>query len=302
MNLTPIDARLLRAFVTVASEGHVSRAAAKLFLSQPAVSLQLRELQTSLQLQLIRRTAHGIALTGDGEALLPHARHALDGLGEFTVAAQRLATRVRGKLRVGTILDPEFTRLGAFLRELVLHTPDIRPELQHGMSGDTLTRLLAGEIDVGYYIGDPTRVRARKPALLSQTLTRFTYRVIAPAGWETRVHGRDWPDLVNLPWVVTPPGSAHARLLLATLEPMGLKQKAVALVDQEASMLALVRSGIGLALARDATAIRVSQGEGLVVADRVQLETQLGFIARASARRSPVVDAALGAIARAWKR
>ena len=305
MTKRPLDARLLRTFAAVAREGNVSRAAGKLFLSQPAVSLQLKELQSLLQLELFTRTSTGVVLTADGQALLAHAERALEGLDDFTAAAQRLGSRVRGKLRIGTILDPEFTRLGAFLHELVLHAPDIRPELQHGMSGTTLARLLQGEIDVGYYIGDATadaRALRADGKVHGEVLTRFTYRVVAPAGWEQRVQGKDWPALVELPWILTPPESVHARLLQATLEPIRLKQKGVALVDQEASMLALVRSGVGLALARDAAAIHASQSEGLAIADRVALDTQLCFIARAPARRSPVVEAALAAIARAWRR
>jgi DNA-binding transcriptional LysR family regulator len=307
MTSRPVDTRLLHAFVVVAREGNISRAAARLFLSQPAVSLQLKELQALLQLELFVRTSAGVALTRDGQALLPYAERALDQLGDVHAAAQRLAARVLGKLRIGTILDPEFTRLGAFLRELVSQAPDIRPELQHGMSGTSLARLLAGEIDVGYYIGDAAADAAALPgsrkrvALLSRPLTPFAYRVVAPPGWQPRVQGQDWPALVELPWILTPPDSVHARLLAATLEPLGLRQKGVALVDQEASMLALVRSGVGLALARDAVAMQASQSEGIAVADRVLLQTQLCFITRAGARRSPVVDAALAAIERAWR-
>lgn len=308
MSSRPIDTRLLHTFAVVAREGNVSRAAEKLFLSQPAVSLQLKELQGLLQLDLFKRGSAGVALTPDGQALLAHAERALEGLADFTAAAQRLTARVRGKLRVGTILDPEFTRLGAFLQELVAQAPEIRPELRHGMSGNTLDRLLAREIDVGYYIGDAMADAAALPAgaravkLHSEILTRFTYRVIAPPGWEARVLGQGWAGLMELPWIVTPPDSVHARLLAARLEPLGLKQRGVSLVDQEASMLALVRSGVGLALARDATAIQLSQAEGVVVADRVALATDLCFIARAPGHRSPVVDAALSAIGRAWRR
>lgn len=307
MTQRPIDTRLLHTFVTVAREGNVSRAAQRLFLSQPAVSLQLKELQGQLQLELFTRGSAGVALTADGQALLAHAERVLDGLADFAVAAQRLNARMRGKLRIGTILDPEFTRLGAFLQELVAQAPDIHPELRHGMSGNTLERLLAREIDVGYYVGDAAadaaalRAGAKAVKLHSEVLTQFSYRVIAPRGWEARVQGRDWGGLMELPWIVTPPGSVHARLLAAALEPLGLKQRGVALVDQEVSMLALVRSGVGLALARDAKAIQLSQSEGLVVADGVQLPTALCFIARASAPRSPLVAAAWSAIERAWR-
>lgn len=303
-----VDTRLLLTFATVAQEGSVSRAAARLCLSQPAVSLQLKELQAITQLKLFTRGSTGVVLTGDGRALLAHAERTLHSLDDFRAAAQRLAARVGGRLRIGTILDPEFTRLGAFMRELLHQAPDIRPELQHGMSGTTLARLLAGEIDAGYYLGDAAkdlarqRSAGRRAAVDRHVLTLFTYRVVAPAGWERRVSGMDWPGLVQLPWILTPAESVHARLLAATLDPLGLKQNGVALVDQEASMLALVRSGVGLALARDAVAMRASQEHGLVIADQVQLATELAFITRASARRSPLVDVALSAISRVWGR
>lgn len=276
-----------------------------LSISQPAVSLQLKELQETTGLELFTRNPNGVALTRDGHALLVHAERALAGLFDFAAAARYLASKVRGTLRVGTILDPEFTRLGAFLHELVLHAPDIHPHLQHGMSGTVLKKLLANEVDACYYVGDPARdVRAAgspAEAVIAQPLTPFTYRVVAPAGWESRVQGQDWAAIVELPWIITPPESVHARLLAATLEPLALKQRGVAMVDQEASMLALVRSGLGLALARDATAIHLSQNEGMVLADAVALETQLSFVVRASARDMPVVEAALAAIARAWR-
>ncbi len=308
MSSRPIELRLLQTFVTVAAEGNVSRAAEKLFLSQPAVSQQLKELARVTGLALFTRSATGVVLTREGSVLLAHAERVLDNAADFSVAAQRLAHGVGGRLRIGTILDPEFTRLGAFLRELVNHAPEIEPELQHGTSGAVLARLLAREIDVAYYVGDAPADATRLPkvgragaAVHAEALTRFTYRVIAPRGWGPRVLGRGWGELVRLPWILTPPDSVHARLLAGVLAPLGLKQQQVALVDQEASMLALVRSGVGLSLARDAIAIRESQSEGLVVADQVQLETTLSFVCRAAARRTPVVEAALAALARAWR-
>jgi DNA-binding transcriptional LysR family regulator len=304
MSARPIDPRLLRTFVAVAQEGNVSRAAVKLSISQPAVSLQLKELQELTHLELFSRTATGVALTTAGRALVVHAERALASLHDFASAAQYVASGVRGTLRIGTILDPEFTRLGAFLRELVLHAPDIQPHLQHGMSGTVLDRLVASQIDACYYVGDAVHdaqaAGGPPEAVAAQCLTRFSYRVIGPPGWHARLQGRAWEDIVDLPWIITPPESIHSRLLAATLGPRGLKQRGVALVDQEASMLALVRSGVGLALARDATAIHLSQSEGVALAEGLVLGTQLSFVVRKSARDMPVVEASLDAIARAW--
>jgi DNA-binding transcriptional LysR family regulator len=305
MSPRPIDPRLLRTFAAVAQAGSVSRAAVALAISQPAVSLQLKELQEITRLELLTRSAQGVALTPDGHALLVHALRALSGLSDFTAAAQYLASKVRGTLRIGTILDPEFTRLGAFLRELVVQAPDIHPHLQHGMSGTVLKRLLANEVDVCYYVGDAALdvqvAGGSADAVIERPLAGFKYCVIGPPGWQPRLEGQTWATIVDLPWIITPPESVHARLLSRALQPKGLVQRQVAMVDQESSMLALVRSGVGLALARDATAMQLSQSEGIAVVEGLTLETRLSFVVRSTARDVPVVEAALGAIGRAWQ-
>ncbi|EJO56460.1 transcriptional regulator, LysR family, partial [Burkholderia multivorans CF2] len=76
-HITTMDLTLLRAFATVAREGNLTRAAAQLHLTQPAVSLQIKHLQETLGVALFTRTSRGLALTRDGQTLLPHAERAL---------------------------------------------------------------------------------------------------------------------------------------------------------------------------------------------------------------------------------
>lgn len=303
-----LDLRALRAFVATANEGSVSRAAAKLHLTQPAVSLQLRQLADITGVELFTRTSNGVLLTRDGATLLQHAERALQAQADFLQAALRLKGSVRGTLRVGTILDPEFTRLGGFLRELVALAPELQPELHQLMSGQVLEALTKGELDVGYTIAAAPaakagreRAGARDERLHVEPLARFTYRVVAPPGWGPQVRGRDWAELVRLPWVMTPPASVHHRLLVATLQPLGLRQNGVAQVDQESSMMALVRSGVGLSLARDALAIQESQAHGLAVADRVSLDAVLSFACMVKARQQDAVRCAFDALGRVWR-
>jgi DNA-binding transcriptional LysR family regulator len=299
MNAAP-EPQTLRAFVAVAREGNVSRAAERLHLSQPAVSLQLKALAESTGLILFTRTPHGLALTPDGAALLPQAEKALAALADFGQAAQSLHNTVRGRLRIGTILDPEFTRLGAFLRELVESAPQIETELRQGMSGEVLAQIGRGELDVGFYLGLPGEMGDDETYELRE-LSRFTYRVLAPAGWGEQVLGRDWKALAALPWIATPPASAHHRLLAGVFGPLGVAPRQVALVDQEASMLDLVRSGIGLSLVRESIAITEAQARGLVVADRVSLDCQLCFVSLATRHTDPVVANAWEALGQVWR-
>jgi DNA-binding transcriptional LysR family regulator len=297
-----MDLTLLRAFVTVASEGNLTRAAVQLHLTQPAVSLQIKHLQETLGLTLFTRTSHGLSLTRDGQALLPHAERALSAAGDVQRAAASLRNEVRGRLRIGTILDPEFLRLGGFLKQLVETWPHIETALRHGMSGWVLEQIHAGELDVGYYIGQPSEDDARDGvAFHTLTLTHFQYRVLAPAGWKDRVKGaRDWRTLAALPWIWTPPASAHHRLLSRRFAEAGVKPVKVAEVDQEPSMLDLVKSGVGLTLARDATAIAEAHAHALTIVEGVTVPTQLSFVTLAARRDEPAIAAALKLIEQQW--
>jgi len=296
-----IDPQSLRAFVVVAREGNVSRAAERLHLSQPAVSLQLKALAAVTGLVLFQRTSRGMSLTRDGAALLPLADKALAGLGEFASAAAALHAAVRGQLRIGTILDPEFTRLGGFLRHLVETSPQIDTVLHHDMSGEVLARVDSGALDVGFFLnlpGDPVG-----GPFACRTLTRFSYRVLAPAGWGPQVRNKDWAALATLPWLATPPSSVHHRLQRQVFGPgsvTNVEPRRVAMVDQESSMLDLVRSGVGLSLVRDSIAITEAHARGLVVADTVSLDCELSFVCRAERSAEPVVAAALAAIHHVW--
>ena len=78
----------LRAFVTVAREGSVSRAAIRLHLTQPAVSLKLKQLQDELGLKLFLRKPQGLVLTPDGQALLPPAEKALAAVAAILLTAR----------------------------------------------------------------------------------------------------------------------------------------------------------------------------------------------------------------------
>jgi DNA-binding transcriptional LysR family regulator len=300
----------LRCFVAIAREGSVSRAAASLHLSQPAVSLQLKGLEESARLLLFNRTPGGLTLTEAGAALLPHAQHALSGLSGFKAAADSLKGVLRETLRVGTVVDPEFTRLGIFIKELTASSPRVEVFLRHGMTDEVLAQIGRGELDVGFYI-DATPERSLSsaqtfPERESQSgrfqfapLMCFTYHVIAPLAWTDKVTGKGWRDLVNLPWLATPSPSAHRRLLDDIFRPFGVPKR-VAQTDQEETMIDFVESGIGLSLARKCVLNRRHRKRNFVIADSVSITCDLSLACLKSRRHEPIVARAFSAMERAW--
>lgn len=299
-----MELQAFKVFIAVAQDGSQTRAAERLHLTQPAVGLQLKNLQAETGVVLFVRTAQGMRLTTDGAILLRLAENVVAAQQEFKATAERMGKQVRGRLSIGTILDPEFTRLGGFLSELLAFGHQIEIALSHGMSGEVIARIQSGEIDAGFYLDAAPLPEdmAVETGLARRTLTNFTYRVVAPAGWESLVAGRGWQALAALPWLGTPPASIHHRLLARVFGANGIPTpKWIAMVDQEASMLDLVKSGAGLSLVRESIAMREAQAYGLAIADSVSLDCVLGFVCQQARVADPVVAAALAAIDKVWR-
>ena len=90
----------LRTFVAVAEEGHLTRAAEKLFISQPAVSAHVKALEEELGVALFLRSARGMQLTREGAALKAQAEAALKSVGELLSQARALRQGRRRTKRV----------------------------------------------------------------------------------------------------------------------------------------------------------------------------------------------------------
>ena len=301
----------LRCFITVAREGTVSRAASMLNLTQPAVSLQLKGLEENTGLLLFNRTPGGFTLTEAGAALLPLAHKAVSASTDFRSMADSLKETQRGTLRVGTILDPEFIRLGPFVRSLATSSQKTEVFLRYGMSDDVLAQIGRGELDVGYYV-DATPAGSRASATFSERqiengkfqlapLMSYDYRIIAPAEWSDKVMGKGWADLAGLPWLATPTHSAHRRLLDDIFRPLGSLPKRVAYTDQEEAMIDFVESGVCLSLARDVILDRVTRKRNFVIADKVTVTCDLSFACLTSRRHEPVISHAFAAMQEVWE-
>jgi DNA-binding transcriptional LysR family regulator len=309
MNELP-RSQALRCFITVAREGTVSRAASLLHLTQPAVSLQLKALEEATGLQLFNLTPGGFTLTEAGATLLPLAHKAVAAALDFGSAASALKDSQHRTLRVDTIMDPEFIRLGAFVRSLTRSTHQTEIFLRSGMSDDVVAQIGKGELDVGYYVdATPSSGWSAVERALEDgkyclaPLVSYIYRIIAPTDWSDRVLGKDWRDLASLPWLATPQRSAHRRLLDDIFRPFGALPKRIGFTDNEDAMIDFVESGVCLALARDSVIERMvgSRKRNFVIADRVVLACDLSFACLASRRRDPLVDQAFAAMKAVWE-
>jgi LysR family transcriptional regulator, benzoate and cis,cis-muconate-responsive activator of ben and cat genes len=131
-----MELRHLRYFIAVAEEENVTRAAARLHVSQPPLSRQIRDLERELDVSLLDRSAHGVRLTEAGRAFLAEARGVIERAELAVERLQSLALGKQGKVRVGhaaAAIDILRRALPSFSRKHPGVTVDLREMTSQGM-------------------------------------------------------------------------------------------------------------------------------------------------------------------------
>lgn len=158
-----VELRHLRAFVTVAEERNFTRAAARLNITQPALSRTIAQLERLLDTSLVRRTRQSVQITIVGSRFLPYARRALAAVDESVRAAHGEPPRLRVGFTWGAAAEYTAPLVRAFERR----HPDVAVELRR--YDDTLAGLADGRAHVGFLPGPPhddrvcTRTLAEEP-------------------------------------------------------------------------------------------------------------------------------------------
>jgi DNA-binding transcriptional LysR family regulator len=144
--MASIDLLRIRAFVTAAELGSLSRAANALHLTQPALSKQIRSLEEQLGVQLFERRSGGIHLTSAGRDLLVHGRQLLVQAAHLSQRAQLLQAGATGSLRVGVTAMTLESVLISFLPVYRRRWPDVAVDIVEDGGMRLLRQIEAGEL------------------------------------------------------------------------------------------------------------------------------------------------------------
>lgn len=254
-----VHVRDLRYFVAVAEELHFTRAAERLYVSQPALSKQVRALERQLGVELFRRDPQGVTLTAAGTALLPHARRVLDAWSEGSAALEAARAAARGTLVVGMSTSPGRGGLLPAIRSRFTAThPDIVLRLRQVSWEDPTAGLADGDADIAFVwlpLPDAGRygwtVVAEEPRLVALPQT---HRLASRAEI-------DFTDLMDEPFLALPAGAGPLRDYWLALEERGGRAPRIGaeIAGTEETYEALV-AGLGVCLVATGNAPLITLG------------------------------------------
>ena len=235
--------RQLHHFVTLAGELHFTRAAERLRVSQPALSIQIGQLETELGVRLFKRTKRNVQLTEAGSALLDRARLLLSDAEEAKIAAQKAERGESGRLVVSVAPDLAFA-IPALVGEYLRVSGGVRIGLQELWSVDQVALLNTGVADIGIL-----HLPIDERGLSIRPLRRDPLVIALPSGHP--LAGRRslaFQDLTHEPWVRIPPQPrAYGRdRFLELFGQAGFEPRVVAQATQIQPLLGLVAAGVGV--------------------------------------------------------
>ena len=256
---TDVHVRDLRYFVAVAEELHFTRAAERLYVSQPALSKQIRALERQLGAELFRRDRQGVALTAAGAALLPYAERVLAVWAEGASALAEVSAAGRSTLVVGMSTSPgRGGLLPAIRSRFTAARPEANVRLRQMSWDDPTAGLADGDADVAFVwlpLPDAERydwtVVAEEPRLVALPESH-------PLAARAEV---DFADLADEPFLALPSDAGPLRDHWLALDERGgqLPRIGAEIASTEETYEALV-AGLGVCLVATGNAHLITLG------------------------------------------
>lgn len=251
--------RQLRQFVAVAETLNFRKAAERLHIAQPPLSLSIKRLEQDLETPLFLRERRGVRLTAAGEAALAHARQAIFHAEQVRKSAGDAAEGIGGTLRVGFVGSATYTLFPRVLPAFRLRYPRVMLDLHETSTREALRDVESGSLDVGlvrYPLVETTSARL-VPIDHDQLVI-----VLPRDGVLARRQRLAMQDLQDEPFVMyAAPAALNFRAqVVAACQSAGFSP----LISQEAvqvqTILSLVESGMGVALVPSACQTQASTG------------------------------------------
>jgi DNA-binding transcriptional LysR family regulator len=273
-----IDFLGIQAFLAVVESGSFAMAAARLHLSQTAVSHRMRKLEESLGVTLVVRTSRGIALTEAGNALLPRARSAVKQLETSFDEVRRHGEDVTRWVAFGCIPTVSVSILVPLLRRAAERFPQVQVRLFDSSPVEIAELVQAGTVAFGLTIaqGIPEK-------LAVQPVAREPFVLACPSGHAlARRRSVAWSELLDQPLVRISLPSGNSMTIDDALGPLREQVRWRYEAQRTAMAVEMVRGGLGLTIV---PRLSVSAGDGVAVVPIAgpEITRMLGIVTRPGA-------------------
>lgn len=237
----------LASFVAVAEELHFGRAAARLHMTQPPLSRQIRLLEQEVGVMLLDRGGRTVRVTPAGRAFLAEARRILRLAEESSLAVRRIPTGTAGTLTVGFTAVSVHGYVQSFLRRIAEELPHVDLILRELVTSDQVEAIASGDMDLGFVRPPVTRA-----GLVSRVVQSERLLLAVPVGDPSLRPGEpaNVAELDGRALVMYSPVESRYfyELLLGLTARARVRPRYVQYVSQVHTMLALVQAGVGLAV------------------------------------------------------
>ena len=286
----------LRVFHAVARQLSYSRAAEQLYISQPALSRQVQELEKAIRAQVFHRQGKRIALTDAGRRVYDYAQRVLDLTDEMEQAVRELEDVSRGHLRLVASSTVGIYILPSFLGRFRQHYPEIEVSLQVSNSQQAAAALLQGDFHLGFI-----SVGLEVPGLQWQTLAADELVVLAPPGHPLTRRLATPQELCEQTILLREAGSGTRRCFEQEMERLGQKPRRVLEMGSTEAIKRGVAAGLGVSALprRSLTAEEAGGSLEPVMVEGLDLRRSLGILTRKGARLSPAALAFVAALQKA---
>lgn len=288
--------RHIRAFLHVAQEGSFTRAAEALHISQPALTVQIRQLEEELGIRLLNRDRRSVTLTDAGRRMLTPLRHILDQFDDVIEHAHDLVGLRRGLLTIATLPSVAAASLPGIIGKFREQYPNIDIRLSDVVAEEIIAMVRNGTADLG--IGP---LVSRDRAIAFQHLFSDRMHVFFPANHPLGTE----PDptlkrLTDFPHILTAQETSVRKTVQHALEAESLTINVACEAAYLSTAISMVKAGLGVSIL-PLSVLHAASCEGVQhrpITD-CDLHRRLGFLTARRTTQSPAATAFID-IAKQW--